>query len=97
MVKEHKELKIVQLTWDDLRRGKRMVKEHTIILMEVSILGNTRMTNQMGQGTMSYPDGEKCEGEWINGGFRNGKCYNKNGTIQYNFVNGEGIKQYPPL
>ena len=40
---------------------------------------------------MTYPGGEKCEGEWVKGGFRNGKCYDKDGTIQYNYIN--GVKQ----
>ena len=44
-----------------------------------------------GQGTMTYPGGEKCEGEWVKGGFRNGKCYDKDGTIQYIYIN--GVKQ----
>ena len=45
-----------------------------------------------GQGIMTYPDGERCEGEWVNGGFQNGKCYDKDGTIQYSYVNGEGLQ-----
>ena len=56
-------------------------------------IGEHKDDQPNGQGTMSYPDGEKCEGEWVNGGFRNGKCYDKDGTIQYNYVNGEAIKQ----
>ena len=56
-------------------------------------IGEHKDDKPNGQGTMTYPDGEKCEGEWVNGGFRNGTCYDKNGTIQYNYENGEGIKQ----
>jgi len=46
---------------------------------------------------MTYSDGEKCVGRWQNVGFRNGRCYYKNGTIQYKYVNGKRIKQYPPV
>ena len=52
-------------------------------------IGEHKDDQPNGQGTMTYPDGEKCEGEWVNGGFRNGKCYDKDGTIQYNYVNGK--------
>ena len=52
-------------------------------------IGEHKDDQPNGQGTMTYPDGEKCEGEWVNGGFWNGKCYDKDGTIQYNYVNGK--------
>ena len=55
-------------------------------------IGKHKDDQPNGQGTMTYPDGEKCEGEWLNGGFRNGKCYDKDGTIQYNYVNGKMIR-----
>ena len=60
-------------------------------------IGEHKDDQPNGQGTMSYPDGEKCEGEWVNGGFRSGKCYDKDGSIQYNYVNGEGIKKWSSL
>ena len=56
-------------------------------------IGEHKDDRPNGQGSMTYPDGEKCEGEWLNGGFRNGKCYDKDGAIQYSYVNGEGIKK----
>ncbi len=45
-----------------------------------------------GQGTFTFPNGEKYVGEWKNGKRWNGIKYNKNGNIQYKFVNGELIK-----
>ena len=56
-------------------------------------IGEHKDDQPNGQGTMYYPDGEKCVGEWVVGGFRNGKCYDKDGTIQYNYVNGKRIEQ----
>ena len=56
-------------------------------------IGEHKDDQPNGQGTMTYPDGEKCVGEWVVGGFRNGKCYDKDGTIQYNYVNGKRIEQ----
>ena len=55
-------------------------------------IGEHNNNQPNGQGTMTYPGGQKCEGEWVKGGFRNGKCYDKHGTIQYNYVNGKIIK-----
>ena len=54
------------------------------------------MTNQMVK-EQCYPDREKCVGEWLVGGFRNGKCYDKDGTIQYNYVNGKKDRTITPL
>ena len=54
-------------------------------------VGEWKDAKKHGQGTMTYPGGEKCEGEWVKGGFRNGKCYDKDGTIQYIYIN--GVKQ----
>ena len=51
-------------------------------------IGEHKADQPNGQGTMTYPNGEKCVGEWVIGGFRNGKCYYKNGTVQYKYVNG---------
>ena len=56
-------------------------------------IGEHKDDQPNGQGTMTYLDGEKCVGEWVVGGFRNGKCYDKDGTIQYNYVNGKRIEQ----
>ena len=56
-------------------------------------IGEHKDDQPNGQGTMIYPDGEKCEGEWVNSGFRNGKCYYKNGNIQFKYVNGKRIRQ----
>ena len=55
-------------------------------------IGEHKGDQPNGQGTMTYPDGEKCEGEWLNGGSRSGNCYDKDGTIQYNYVNGKLTK-----
>ena len=55
-------------------------------------IGEYKDSKPNGQGTMTYPDGEKCEGEWVSGGFWNGKCYDKDGTIQYNYVKGKIIR-----
>ena len=62
----------------------------------VEYVGEYKDGKPNGQGTMTYSDGEKCVGRWQNVGFRNGRCYYKNGTIQYKYVNGKRIKQYPP-
>ena len=45
--------------------GKRMVKEHTIILMGSKSIGEHKDDQPNGQGTMTYPDREKCVGEWF--------------------------------
>ena len=63
----------------------------------VEYVGEYKDGKPNGQGTMTYSDGEKCVGRWQNVGFRNGRCYYKNGTIQYKYVNGKRIKQYPPV
>ena len=62
----------------------------------VEYVGEYKDGKPNGQGTMSYSDGEKCEGKWQNVGFWNGRCYYKDGTIQYKYVNGKRIRQYPP-
>ena len=46
-----------------------------------------------GLGSMTFLDGNKFVGEWKNGGFWNGKGYNKNGNIKWKWVNGKKIKQ----
>ncbi|MDB3917862.1 membrane-binding protein, partial [bacterium] len=59
----------------------------------VEYVGEYKDGKPNGQGTVTYSDGEKCVGEWKNVGFRNGKCYDKNGNIQYKYVNGKRIRQ----
>ena len=44
-----------------------------------------------GQGTLTFPDGGKYEGEWKEGKEWNGKLYGKDGKIIRKFVN--GVKQ----
>ena len=56
-------------------------------------IGEHKDDQPNGQGTMTYPDGEKCVGKWENVAFRNGKCFDKNGKIQYKYVNGKRIRQ----
>ena len=46
-----------------------------------------------GQGTYTFPDGRKYVGEWKNGKRWNGTEYDKDGNIQYKYVNGEYISQ----
>ena len=44
-----------------------------------------------GQGTQTYPDGEKYEGSWKNGVRWNGTAYDKDGKNYKKYVN--GVKQ----
>ena len=46
-----------------------------------------------GKGTETDRDGFGYEGEWENGYMWNGKGYDKDGNIQYKWVNGIRIKQ----
>ena len=46
-----------------------------------------------GQGTHTYPDGSKYEGEYKDDWELNGTQYDKNGNIKYKYVNGKQIKQ----
>ena len=46
-----------------------------------------------GVGTVVYPDGNKYVGEWKDGKRWNGITYDKDGNIQYKYVNGKGTKQ----
>ena len=52
-----------------------------------------RWENYNGQGTYTYPDGEKYVGEWRDGIRLNGTSYDINGNIQVKFVNGKRIEQ----
>ena len=45
-----------------------------------------------GQGTRTYPDGEKCIGEWKDGKLWNGTFYDENGNIEIKWVNGQELK-----
>ena len=54
-------------------------------------LGEIRNGVPEGQGTFTFSDGEKYEGEWKGGKEWNGKLYGKDGKIIRKFVN--GVKQ----
>jgi len=45
-----------------------------------------------GQGTTTYPSGNKWEGEWKDGEMWNGTLTNKNGKIRHKIVNGEDVE-----
>jgi len=50
-----------------------------------------------GQGKYTWSDGDKEVGEWKKNELWNGTQYDKDGNIYGKYVNGEWIKQYPPL
>ena len=54
-------------------------------------VGEYRDGKRTGQGTFTYSDGRKYEGEFKDGEFRNGILYNKDGNTIGKFVN--GVKQ----
>ena len=56
-------------------------------------VGEYKDGKRSGQGTQTYPDGEKYEGSWKNGVRWNGTEYDKDGNIKYKYVNGKQIKQ----
>jgi hypothetical protein len=47
-----------------------------------------------GQGKYTWFDGSKYVGKWVNGFFRNGNTYDKDGNIKGEFVNGKYIREY---
>jgi len=59
----------------------------------VKYLGSWKDGEKNGEGTMTYSDGSKYVGEWKNGKRWNGTEYDKDGNIQYKYVNGEYINQ----
>jgi len=56
-------------------------------------VGEYKDGERNGQGTYTFPDGGKYVGEWKNGKRWNGTEYDKDGNIQYKYVNGEYISQ----
>ena len=56
-------------------------------------VGKFKDGEKNGQGTFTFPDGGKYVGEWKNGKRWNGTEYDKDGNIQYKYVNGEYISQ----
>ena len=64
-----------------------MVKEHTLIIMDLS-MGGWKDNKKHGQGTYTLTDGNRFEGEWEDGKPWNLTIYNKNGNIIGKWVNG---------
>ena len=56
-------------------------------------IGEHKDDQPNGQGTFTWTTGEKYEGEWKGGKKWNGIQYDKNGNIQYKYVNGKRIRQ----
>ena len=56
-------------------------------------VGNWIDGEQNGQGTTILNTGRKYVGEYKDGKYWNGTFYEKNGNIEYKYVNGEWIKQ----
>ena len=52
-------------------------------------VGKVKDGKPNGQGTETWPNGKKCEGEWKNGKRCNGTEYNKYEKINGNYVNGK--------
>ena len=67
------------------------------IITDGKYVGQIENGEPNGQGSYTYPDGGKYEGKWKNGENWNGIEYDKDGNIYGKYVNGEWIKQYPPL
>ena len=55
----------------------------------VKYTGKWEYGYRSGQGTLTFPSGIKDVGEWNLGKFWKGTSYDKNGNIQYKFVNGK--------
>ena len=56
-------------------------------------VGSWKNGKRNGQGTTTYPNGYRSVGEWKYHYLLNGIYYDKNGNIQYKYVNGKRIKQ----
>ena len=56
-------------------------------------MGEWKNGERHGQGTHTYPDGSKFEGDYKDDWELNGTQYDKNGNIKYKYVNGKQIKQ----
>jgi len=84
---------MVDVTKENTRTENIMVKEQKLGLMETSMKGNSRMGKGHGQGTYTWSDGRKYEGEWKDGKRWNGTTYEIDGTIFGKIVNGKKIKQ----
>ena len=56
-------------------------------------IGEIKNGKPNGQGTYTFPDGKKYEGEWKDGKTWNGTDYDKGGKILGKWVNGEYTEQ----
>ena len=77
----------------DVKNGKPDGLGYLIYPNGNKYVGGWKDGEKNGKGTETDRDGFGYEGEWENGYMWNGKGYDKDGNIQYKWVNGIRIKQ----
>ena len=77
----------------DVKNGKPDGLGYLIYPNGNKYVGGWKDREKNGKGTETDRDGFGYEGEWKNGYMWNGKGYDKDGNIQYKWVNGIRIKQ----